>query len=92
MSNSYDWENNKKIYKKVHPWAFGKRSCFTKSSKQDGCYLVLLKVQYRSSHFWILWKTLSLTYRPEGNIIISNLRTYTAFWYKAKENWWRYFD
>ena len=49
MSNSYDWENNKKIYKKVHPWAFGKRSCFTKSSKQDGCYLVLLKVQYRSS-------------------------------------------
>ena len=68
MSNSYDWENNKKIYKKVHPWAFGKRSCFTKSSKQDGCYLVLLKVL--NSEFWILWKTLSLDYQPEGKIII----------------------
>ena len=68
MSNSYDWENNKKIYKKVHPWAFGKRSGFTKSSKQDGCYLVLLKVL--NSEFWILWKTLSLDYQPEGKIII----------------------
>ena len=84
MSNSNDWENKKKICKK--------RSCFTKNIKQDGCYLVLLKVQYRSSHFRILWKTLSLDYRPEGKIIISNLRTYTAYWYKAKKNWWRYFD
>ena len=31
-------------------WTFGKRSCFAKSRKQDGCYLVLLKIQYRSSH------------------------------------------
>ena len=87
MSNSYDWENNKKIYKKVDPWAFGKRSVIE-------CYwkfcLVLLKVL--NSEFWILWKTLSLDYRPEGKIIISNLRTYTAYWYKAKKNWWRYFD
>ena len=92
MSNSYDWEIKRKSIKKFIPWTFGKRSCFTKSSKQDGCYLVLLKVQYRSSHFWILWKTLSLDYQPEGKIIISNLRTYTAYWYKAKKNWWRYFD
>ena len=82
----------RKSIKKFIPWTFGKRSCFTKSSKQDGCYLVLLKVQYRSSHFWILWKTLSLDYQPEGKIIISNLRTYTAYWYKAKKNWWTYFD
>ena len=40
MSNSYDWENNEKIYK---------ISCFTKSGKQDRCYLVLLKVQYESA-------------------------------------------
>ena len=45
MSNSYDWENNKKIYKKVLSWTFGKISCFTKSSKQDGSCLVLLKAQ-----------------------------------------------
>ena len=32
--------------KKFISRTFGKRSCFTKSSKQDGCYLVLLKVQY----------------------------------------------
>ena len=70
MSNSYDWENNKKIYKKVDYRFFGKRSYFTKSSKQGGCYLVLLKVQHRSSHFWILWKTLLLDYRPKGKRII----------------------
>ena len=46
--NSYDWEN-KKIYKKFITWTFGKISCFTKSSKQDRCYLVLLKVQYESA-------------------------------------------
>ena len=43
----------RKSIKKFIIWTFGKRSCFTKSSKQNGCYLVLLKVQYRSSHFWI---------------------------------------
>ena len=60
----------RKSIKKFITWFFGKRSCFTKSSKQGGCYLVLLKVQYRSSHFWILWKTLSLDYRPKGKRII----------------------
>ena len=60
----------RKSIKKFITWFFGKRSCFTKSSKQGGCYLVLLKVQYRSSHFWIIWKTLSLDYRPEGERII----------------------
>ena len=70
MSNSYDWENNKKIYKKVHYMNFWEKNCFTKISKQDGFYLVLLKVQYRSSHFWILWKTLSPDYQPKGKRII----------------------
>ena len=85
MSNSYDWKNSRKSIKMFITWTLGKRSCFTKSSKQDGCCLVLLKVQYRSSHFWILWKTLSLDYRPEGTLIISILRTYTAYWYKANK-------
>ena len=40
------------------------------SSKQDDCYIVLLKVQYRSSHFWIFWKALSLDYWPRGKKII----------------------
>ena len=44
----------------------------TKSSKQGRCYLVLLKVQYRSSRFWILWKTLSLDFRPKDKRIILN--------------------
>ena len=43
MSNSYDWENNKKIYKKVHDLNFWEKKLFLKSSKQDGCYLVLRK-------------------------------------------------
>ena len=60
----------RKSIKKFITWFFGKRSCFAKSSKQGGCYLVLLKVQYRSSHFWILWKTLPLDYRPKGKRII----------------------
>ena len=60
----------RKSIKKFITWFFWKRSCFTKSSKQGGCYLVLLKVKYRSSHFWILWKTLSLDYRPKGKRII----------------------
>ena len=67
MSNPYDWENNKK---KIIGWFFGEWSCFTKSSKQGGCYLVLLIVQYRSSHFSILRKTLSLDYRLKGKITI----------------------
>ena len=70
MSNSYDCENVRKSIKKFIIWFFGKRSCFTKSSKQGDCYLVLLKVQFRSNHFWILWKTLSLDYRPKGKRII----------------------
>ena len=37
----------RKSIKKFITWTFGKKSCFTKSSKQDGYYLVLLKVQYR---------------------------------------------
>ena len=49
----------KKSIKKLIAWTFGKRSCFIKSSKGDGCYSVLLKVQYRSTHFWILWKTVT---------------------------------
>ena len=82
MSNSYDWEENlrkihikskRKSTKKFIPWTFGKRSCFTKSSKQ-----------YRSSHFWILWKTLSLDYRAEDKIITINLRTYTAYYILTK--------
>ena len=60
----------RKSIKKFITWSFGKRSCFTKRSKQGGCYLVLLKVEYRSSHFWILWKTLSLDCRPKGKRII----------------------
>ena len=43
----------RKSIKKFIIWTFGKRGSFTKISKQNGCYLVLLKVQYRSSHFWI---------------------------------------
>ena len=77
---------------KIKRKSIRKEVVLQKNSKQDGCYLVLLKVQYRSSHFRILWKTLSPDYRPEGKIIISNLRNYTAYWYKAKKNWWRYFD
>ena len=42
---------------------FRERSCFRKSSKQDGCYLVLLKAQYRSSHIWIFLKAQSLDYQ-----------------------------
>ena len=60
----------RKSIKKFFTWFFGKISCFTKSSKQGRCYLVSLKVQYRSSHFWILWKTLLLDYRPKGKRII----------------------
>ena len=60
----------RKSIKKFITWFFGKRSCFTKSSKQGGCYLVSLKVQYRSSHFWILLTILSIDYRPKGKIII----------------------
>ena len=67
MSNPYGWENNKK---KIIGWFFGEWSCFIKSSKQGGCYLVLLTVQYRSSHFSILWKTLSLDYRLKGKTIV----------------------
>ena len=82
----------RKSIKKFIYMNFGKNKLFYKSSKQDGCYLVLLRVQYRSSHFWIVWKTLSLHHRPEGKRIISNLRIYTTYWYKTKKNWWRYFD
>ena len=67
MSNPYDWENNKK---KIIGWFFGEWSFFTKNSKQGGCYLVLLTVQCRSSHFSILWKTLSLDYQLKGKRII----------------------
>ena len=63
-------EIRRKSIKKLIIWTFGKRSGFIKSSKQDGCYLVLLQVQYRSSHFWILWKTLSFDYRPKGKRMI----------------------
>ena len=49
MSNSYDWENNKKTIKKVHYMFFWVKKLFTKSSKQGGCYLMILKVQYRST-------------------------------------------
>ena len=52
MSNSYDWENNKKIIKKY------KKVVLQKVANK----MVATKVQYRSSHFWILWKTLSLDY------------------------------
>ena len=64
-----------------------KKKKLAESSKQDDCYLVLLKVQYRSSHFWIFWKALSLDYRPKGKFL--NLRTYTTYWYKTKKNWFR---
>ena len=60
----------RKSIKNFMTWFFGKRRCFTKSSKQGGCYFVLLKVQYRSSHYWNLWKTLSLDYWPKGKKII----------------------
>ena len=40
------------------------------ANKMVATYLVLLKVQYRSSHFWILWKTLPLDYRPKGKRMI----------------------
>ena len=30
MSNSYDWENNKKIYKKVHYMIFWEKKLFYK--------------------------------------------------------------
>ena len=79
MSDSYDWENYKKIYKKVHCMNFWENKSFYKSIKEDGCYSVLLKVQYRRSHFWILWKTLSLDHQPEDKRIISNLRTYSTY-------------
>ena len=69
----------RKSIKKFITWFFGKRSCFTKSSKQGGCYLVLLKVQYRSSHFWIFWKTLSLDYWPKGKrIILKSKKLYNS--------------
>ena len=38
----------------------------SESNKQDDCYLVLLKVQYGSSHFWIFLKALSLDYWPKA--------------------------
>ena len=76
MSSSYDWIAKiiKKSIKKFITWFFGKRNCLTKSSKQDGCYLVLLKVQHRSSHFLILWKTMSVDYQPKGKRIILKSR------------------
>ena len=51
----------KKKRSAVDDWVIltvGKRS-FTESSKQDDCYLGLLKVRYRSSHFLIFCKALS---------------------------------
>ena len=76
MSNSSDWENNKKSYKKVHYMIFWKKSCFAKSSKQGGCYLVLLKPQYRSSHFWILWKTVTWLSTKGKRIILKSKNFY----------------
>ena len=92
MSNSYVWENNKKIYKKnVITWFFGIGSSFRKSSKQGGCYLVLLKVQYKSSHAWILSKTLSLDCRPKSKaILLKSNNLYNL--YKTNKNCCRYFD
>ena len=45
MSNSYGWENNKK---KFITWFLGINSCFTKSNKQGGCYLVLLNWKFNT--------------------------------------------
>ena len=73
MSNSYDWENNKKIYKKSSLLDFlGKEVVLQKVANREAATWAasVLKVQYRSSHFWIIWKTLSLDYRPEGERII----------------------
>ena len=59
MSKSYDWENNKKIYKKISLHDF------------LGKGVVLQKVANRVvANFWILCKTLSLDYRPKGKRII----------------------
>ena len=60
----------RKSIKKFFIWTFRKINCFTKSSKQNGSYLMLLKAQCRSCHFWILWKTPSLDHRSKGKRII----------------------
>ena len=54
MDNSDDWKNKHKIYKKIrevkhvklhwNSWQWKEKKLLYKSSKQDGCYLVLLKV------------------------------------------------
>ena len=43
MSNSYDWENNKKIYKKVHYMNFWEKKLFYK--KQQTRWLLLSVIE-----------------------------------------------
>ena len=65
MSNCYDWGKIiKNSIKKFITWYFRKEVVSQKVTNK--MVATSLKVQYRSSHFWILWKTLSLDFWPKA--------------------------